>query len=209
MSDLFSNTVTIFNPQTLTVHGTIAIPGQTEQMVIVNNGLIVAGTGADYVYKVDPDTDALTDSVDVGFGPSNLAVDANDKVWVLTNGGWGTEEPKLVRINPANMSIELTLTFPSTNNYPGNLEISGDGNTLYYVDGQVYQMAITETALPTNPFAAAFAYKCGVDPSDDIVYISDAGDFNSNGRVLRYESNGTPIDTFNVSVIPAEYAFTE
>jgi hypothetical protein len=209
VSDLFSGSVSILNLSTNTVDGSVSIAGQTEQMVVANSQLFIAGSGANYVYKLNPDTDALTDSVNVGVGPSNLAVDRNNKIWVLTNGGFGTEVPKLVRINPADMSIELTLDFPSTNNYPGNLEISGDGNTLYYVDGQVYQMDISATALPSAPFAAVFAYKCGVDPVEDVVYISDAGDFNSNGRVLRFQSNGTAIDTFDVGVIPAEYAFTE
>lgn len=209
VSDLFSGTVSSFNPQTLAVSGGVSITGQVEQMELVGGNVIAAGSGANMVYKIDPNTDALTDSVNVGVGPSNLSVDVNGKVWVLTNGGFGTEVPKLVRINPADFSIELTLDFPSTNNYPGNLEISGDGNTLYYVDGQVYQMDISETALPTASFASVFAYKCGIDHVEDVVYISDAGDFNSNGRVLRFESNGTAIDTFDVSVIPAEYAFTE
>lgn len=209
VSDLFSGSVSILNVNSMSVDGTVSIAGQTEQMALTNNQLLIAGTGANYVYKLNPDTDALTDSVNVGVGPSNLAMDANNKVWVLTNGGFGTEVPKLVRINPTDMSIELTLDFPSTQNYPGNLEISGDGNTLYYVDGQVYQMDISSTALPSAPFAAVFAYKCGVDPVEDVVYISDAGDFNSSGRVLRFESNGTAIDTFDVGVIPAEYAFTE
>lgn len=209
VSDLFSGVVSSFNPQTLAVSGGVGIAGQVEQMEFVGGNVIAAGSGANKVYKIDPSTDALTDSVDVGVGPSNVAVDANGKVWILTNGGFGTEVPKLVRINPTDFSIELTLDFPSTNNYPGNLEISGDGNTLYYVDGQVFQMAISATALPSAPFASVFAYKCGVDPTEDIIYISDAGDFNSNGRVLRFESNGTAIDTFDVSVIPAEYAFTE
>lgn len=208
ISDLFSGVVSIFNPQTLAVTGGVSIAGQTEQMVVVNNNLIVAGTDADKVYKIDPTTDAITDSVNVGEGPSNLVVDANNRVWVLTNGGWGNEVPKLVRINPTDMSIELTLDFPSVNNYPGNLEINGAGTTLYYVDGQVFQMAISATSLPVTPFASAFAYKCGIDPADDVVYISDAGDFNSNGWVYRYQSDGTPIDTFDVGVIPAEYAFT-
>lgn len=209
VSDLFSGVVSILNPSTMAIEGSVSIAGQTEQMVVVSNQLIVAGTGANYVYKVNTSSDALTDSVDVGVGPSNLAVDANGKVWVLTNGGFGTEVPKLVRINPTDMTVELTLNFPSTNNYPGNLEISGDGNTLYYVDGQVYQMDISAGALPSTAFASVFAYKCGIDPVEDVVYISDAGDFNSNGRVLRFQSNGTAIDTFDVGVIPGEYAFTE
>lgn len=208
VSDLFSGEVSIFNPQTLSIEGSIAIAGQTEQMEVIDGQLLVAGTGANYLYKVDPNTDSKVDSVDVGVGPANLVVDANGKVWVLTNGGFGTEIPKLVRVNPSNMSVELTLDFPSIDNYPGNLEISGDGNTLYYVDAQVYQMSINDNALPTTPFTSAFVYKCGVDPIEDVVYISDAGDFNSNGKVYRFESNGTAIDTFNVGVIPAEYAFT-
>lgn len=209
VSDLFSGSVSIFNPQTLAVEGSISIAGQTEHMTVIGNDLIVAGTGADHIYKVDTSTDLLTDSVNVGVGPANLATDVNGKVWVLTNGGFGTEIPKLVRIDPSEMSVEMTLDFPSVNNYPGNLEISGDGNTLYYVDGQVFQMDISASALPTAPFASAFAYKCGIDPIENLVYVSDAGDFNSNGKVYRYQSNGTPLDTFNVGVIPAEYVFTE
>jgi hypothetical protein len=209
VSDLLSGLITSFNPQTLVTGSTISITGQSEQMIVLNGSLIVAGTGANYLYKADINTDQLTDSVDVGVGPSNVVLDANDKVWVLTNGGWGTEEPQLVRVNPTTMSVELILNFPTINNYPGNLEINGDGTELYYVDGLVYKMNITDVALPITPFAAAFAYKCGVDPLDDIVYLSDAGDFNSNGSVYRYQSDGTPIDTFAVGVIPAEYAFID
>lgn len=209
VSDLFSGTVSIFDPQTLAVSGGVSISGQVEQMEYVGGNVMVAGSGANMVYKLNPATDALTDSVNVGVGPSSLAVDANGKVWVLTNGGFGTEVPKLVRINPSDLSIELTLDFPSTNNYPGNLEIDGSGTSLFFVHGQVYKMGITDVALPSTPFASAFAYKCGVDPVGGLVYISDAGDFNSNGSVYRYQADGTPVDTFNVGVIPAEYAFTE
>ena len=209
VSDLFSGTVSSFNPQTLAVSGGVNISGQVEQMVYVGGNVIAAGSGANKVYKINPATDALSDSVDVGVGPSNLVVDANGKVWVLTNGGFGTEVPKLVRLNPADFSVELTLDFPSTDNYPGNLEIDGSGTSLYYVDGQVYKMSIGDVSLPSAPFATAIAYKCGIDPIDGHVYISDAGDFNSNGSVYRYQADGTPVDTFAVGVIPAEYAFTE
>ena len=209
ISDLFSGTVSSFNPQTLAVSGGVSISGQVEQMEYVGGNVIAAGSGANKVYKINPATDALSDSVDVGVGPSNLVVDANGKVWILTNGGFGTEVPKLVRINPADFSIELTLDFPSTNNYPGNLEIDGSGTSLYYVDGQVYKMSIGDVSLPSAPFATAFAYKCGIDPIEGHVYISDAADFNSDGNVYRYQADGTPVDTFDVGVIPGEYAFTE
>lgn len=209
ITDLFSGLITVFNPSTLEVTGTIEVNGHVEQVVNTLYGLIATGTSANQVYKINISTNEVTDSVYVGVGPSNMVLDFEGKVWILTNGGWGTEEPKLVHLDPYTMQIEESFDFPSTNNYPGNLVINGAGTELYYVDGQVYKMDITDNSLPTLPFANAFAYKCGVDPVDDIVYISDAGDFNSNGKVYRYQSNGTPLDTFNVGVIPAEYAFTE
>jgi hypothetical protein len=209
VSDLFSGVITILNPETFTTSGTIAVNGQVEEMVVTSSGVIAAGTGSDQVYKINATTDAITDSVYVGIGPANVRVDANGKVWVLTNGGWGTEVAKLVRVNPTDMTVEATFNFPSTNNYPGNLQIDDTGTNVYFVDGAVFKMDVTSGSLPTTPFINAAAYKCGVDPADGTVYVSDGGDFNSNGKVYRFQSNGIPLDTFNVGVIPAEYAFTE
>ena len=41
------------------------------------------------------------------------------------------------------------------------------------------------------------------------MYISDAGDFNSNGSIYRYQADGTLVYTFAVGVILAEYVFKE
>ncbi|MBI1288423.1 MAG: hypothetical protein GC178_12700 [Flavobacteriales bacterium] len=207
ISDLFSGAITVFNPEMLAKTGTIALHGEVEEMVNTSNGVMVAGSGADQVFRIDAQN-TVVDSVNVGIGPTNLAVDANGKVWVMTNGGWGTEEPKLVRINPADMSVELSLNFPITD-FPSSLKTNAAGDKLLWVNGGVCRMDISATALPSSVFVNAAAYKVGVDPSDDRLYVSDAGDFNSNGHVYRYQADGTPIDTFEVGVIPGEFCFTE
>lgn len=209
VSDLAANVITIFNPSSLTVEGTISVDGQVEEMVEVGGTVIAAGSSANQVYKINPSTDQITDSVYVGIGPAQLAVDANQKVWVQTNGGFGAEPVKIVRINPATMDVELTLDLPVSQNYSRDLEIDGIGNTLYYIDGGVYAMDITDVALPTTEFCSVAGYKCGVDPITGMVYVSDAGDFSSNGSVYTFQANGTPVDTLSVSVAPGEYAFTE
>lgn len=207
ISDLSSGEVTVFNPQTLAKTGTIALHGEVEEMINTSNGVVVAGTGADHVFKIDAQN-VVVDSVNVGIGPTNVVVDANGKVWVMTNGGWGTEEPKLVRINPVDMSVELSLNFPITD-FPSGLKTNAAGDKVFWANGGVYCMDISATALPSSVFVNAAAYKLGVDPSDDKLYVSDAGDFNSNGHVYRYQPDGTPIDTFEVGVIPGEFCFTE
>lgn len=208
VSDLFSGLITVFNPQTLAVNGTIAVNGQVEEMVKTSSGVIAAGTGANQVYKINSLNNTLNDSVNVGIGPSNLVTDVNGRVWVMTNGGWGTENAKLVCIDPSTMNIELSLTF-SIADFPSSLKIDGEGNTLYWASNGVYSMEITSTSLPSSPLINTAAYKVGYDAGENRIYVSDAGDFNSNGHVYRYESDGTPIDTFEVGVIPGEFCFTD
>jgi len=208
VSDLFSGSITVFNPQTLNTTGAISVIGQVEEMVSTASGIIAAGSGANQVYRIDTSTNQLSDSVAVGIGPSQLAVDANGKVWVLTNGGWGAEAPKLVRINPADMSVELSLDFTLTD-FPSSLKTNAAKTSLYWANGGVFQMDITATSIPTTAFISTAVYKINANPQDDIIYVSDAGDFNSNGKVYSYNPDGTAVDTFNVGVIPAELVFTQ
>ncbi|MCF8275700.1 MAG: hypothetical protein K9J17_03110 [Flavobacteriales bacterium] len=208
VSDLFSGVITVFNPQTLATTGSIALNGEVEEMVKTPNGVIAAGTGANQVYKINTLNNAVMDSVNVGVGPTNLAMDANGKVWILTNGGWGTEDARLVCIDPVNMHIELTLSF-ATGEFPSSLRTNAAGTALYWTNGGVYKMEITHTTLPTVSFINAAAYKVSADPETDMIYVSDAGDFNSNGHVYSYQANGAAVDTFEVGVIPGEFCFTE
>lgn len=208
VSDLFSGLITVFNPQTLATFTTVAVNGEVEEMVKTTGAVIAAGTGANQVYKINTLNNTLNDSVNVGIGPSNLAVDANGRVWILTNGGWGTEPARLVCIDPTDMHIELTLQFPA-GQFPSSLKTSVDGTKLFWANGGVYRMAITETILPSTAFISTAAYKVAVDPWTDVIYVSDAGDFNSNGHVYRYMADGSPVDTFEVGVIPGEFCFTD
>ena len=39
------------------------------------------------------------------------------------------------------------------------------------------------------------------------IYIADAKDYASNGEVLRYNSEGELVDTFEVGLLPSKFAF--
>ncbi|MCF8464686.1 MAG: hypothetical protein K9G41_07590 [Flavobacteriales bacterium] len=208
ISDLYSGVITVFNPQTLATTGTIAVNGQVEEMVKTSSGVIAAGTGANQVYKINTLNNTLMDSVSVGIGPSSVVRDANGKVWILTNGGWGVETPKLVCINPVNMNIEISLEFTLAD-FPSSLKTNAAGTALYWANNGVFKMDVATPAIPSTAFLNTAVYKVDADPETDIIYVSDAGDFNSNGKVYRYSAAGAALDTFNVGVIPGEFSFTE
>jgi hypothetical protein len=208
VSDLYSNTITIFNPENLSITGAIATNGWVEEMVVVNGTVFAAGAGSGYVYSINTITDQITDSVMIGEEPSSLAVDANSKVWVLTTGGFQVELPKLARINPTNLDMELSLNFTSLDSYPGNLQTNADGTMLYFLDGGVYSCSIDVEVIPTTPIIAGYYYKLGVDKAASTIYTSDPLDYNQNGKVYCYTDAGAAIDTFNVGVIPGNFCFT-
>jgi hypothetical protein len=208
VTDLFGGSITIFNPENMTATGSIATNGWTEEIVVIGSSAYVAGAGSGYLYRISTATDQITDSVHIGEEPVSLVVDGNDKLWVLTTGGWQVEAPKLVRVHPTSLAIEQTLTFASTDNYPGNLSTNAAGNMIYYVDGGVFAVSTSATQLPASPTIAGFYYKMGIDKVDNHIYVTDPLDYNSNGKVYRYTMTGTAIDTLSVGLIPGNMCFT-
>lgn len=208
VTDLFSNSITVFNPENMTNTGSIAINGWTEEIVVHDGNAFVAGAASGFLYRISTATDQITDSVLIGEEPVSLVLDGNDKLWVLTTGGWQLEVPKLVRINPITLAIEQTLLFASADSYPGNLSTNATGNILYYVDGGVFAVSTSATQLPSSPTIAGFFYKMSIDKVESHIYVTDPLDFNSNGKVYRYAMTGTAIDTLNVGLIPGNMCFT-
>ncbi|MCF8258837.1 MAG: hypothetical protein K9J06_14880 [Flavobacteriales bacterium] len=208
VTDLFANTITVFNPETMTATGSIATNGWTEEIVVLDGSAYVAGAASGYLYKVNTTTDQLTDSLFIGEEPVSIVVDGNGKLWVLTTGGWQVEVPKLVRVNPATMAIEETLPFLSIDSYPGNLCINATGDVIYYLDGAVYSISLNASALPLSPMVPGYFYKLGLDKAEGHLYVTDPVDYNSNGKVYRYTMTGTAIDTLSVGLIPGNFCFT-
>lgn len=201
-----------------TITATINTGKGAENMVKVGNKVFVACGGGFDNDSVVTVIDALSNAVDttiiVGANPSNLQVDANGNVWVLCKGkynaSWTALEQtgKLVRLNGTSYATELSLPFASTSSQPGNLVINSAKTTLYYVySGNVYAHAIASTVLNSSATINRSFYGLGIDPVFDQFYGSDAVDFSSNGKVIRYTSSGVVVDSFTVGVIPGNFCF--
>ena len=211
--------VSVIDLTTNTVTKTIAVGKLPEKLIVINNKIYVVNSGDNTLSVINPTTDAVESTVTVGDSPNSLAVDANNKVWVLSGGkknynpdysiNEATSTPgSLVRINPTSNAIEATVNFTSKTLSPTNLVINGGKNKLYYrYGGKVYQHDITATTLSANTFINRNFYGMGVDPADNLIYGADAGAFTANGKVIRFNPNGTAIDSFTVNIGPSYFLF--
>lgn len=233
ITDLYAPFITIINPQTMQYVGSIPT-GQpftngyasTEEMVQVGKEVFTnCWSYSRSILIIDTEHDAVVDSIVLGsWQPKSMVVDANEKLWVVTDGGYtsgkdsfGEDVPHLYRINPSTRRVELDLTL-QTDEAMVQLCLSPDKNTLYILDNDVYQMSISDQAMPTRPFIYApidedgtrhKLYGIGVNPNNGDVFLADAIDYRQAGMVYRYSRAGQLIDSFRVGILPNHFAFID
>ncbi|MEX0982765.1 MAG: DUF5074 domain-containing protein [Bacteroidales bacterium] len=227
VTDLYARAITIVNPQTYAITGYIDVSNptsrfnqhSTEQMVQFGNEVFTNCWSYDNkILVIDTETDEVTDSIEVPLQPNSMVLDRFERLWVLCDGGFegnpaGNEKPALVQIDPGTRKIEKTIRFP-LNDHPSELKINGTGDTLYFLNRHAYRLMVLSDDPPdlfiegpaTTGLSGGF-YGLGIDPYSGEVYIADAIDQVSRGRVYRYRPDGTPVDTFTTGINPGFFCF--
>lgn len=209
VSDLQSGSIAVVDLQANSITGSIPCAGWTEMMAFVGSEVFVTNQTRRYVYVIDTTTDALVDSIAVSRGGNSLVSDANGALWVACSGGMGTV-PALYRIDPATHNVDATFPLPSSADSPSRLTRNGDGTVLYFLNTDVFRMAINDDALPSAPLVAADGrnfYGLGVDPISGVVHAADALDFTQRGVVHRFSADGASLGSFYAGRIPAGFIF--
>ncbi|MBE9467374.1 MAG: YncE family protein [Bacteroidetes bacterium] len=234
ITDLYSKKITIIDPQSCFIIGNINVDNSeskflqhpTEQMLQYKNFLFVSCWSYDNkILVIDTDIDEVIDSIEVAKQPNSMVIDKNNKLWILSDGGfadspYGQDTAAITKINADNFEVEKIYKFPTLNSSPTKLQINGAKDTLSFIygnwgngnidDGGIYQMPINDDTLPKTPFIeqkTRLFYGLAIDPNNSDIYISDAIDNNQNGCVFRYNAKGFPIDTFKVGIVPGAFCF--
>ncbi len=210
--------VKIVDLTTKTVTGTITTGKGAEGMVLAGSKVYVAcGGGFDndsVVTVINAVTNGIITNIAVGANPKSIKMDASGKIWVLCSGKWDPtytiliSPAKLMRIDTATNSVDLTLPFASPTSQPSNLVVNSGKTVLYYCyNGSVYPQDYSVATLSGSPVINRSFYGLGIDPATNYFYGSDAVDFSSNGKVIRYNASAVLVDSLAVGVIPEGFYF--
>ena len=217
ITDLYAPQITVFDPRTLQITGRISTGrhNSTERMVQWGPWVMAACWSYDNkILVIDSRTDTVVDSITVGIQPRALEIDRYGKLWCLTDGGYegspaGHEAPTLSRIDADSRTVEQTFTFRKGDT-PTQMAMNAARDTLYYINGGLWCMDVSQQRLPLRPVAESdgtIFYSLGVDPQSSEVYLGDAIDYTQPGVVYRFTPRGECIDTFRVGIIPASFCF--
>jgi YVTN family beta-propeller protein len=220
-----NGSVAVVDLKTNAVTKTIPTGRGPERLVNVMGTVYVVcggGYGEDNrVTVIDANSDEIITHITVGENPNSIQADFGNSVWVSCGGRKVYDNPalntagSLVRIStPASVNlprnrVELTIPFPDASDSPAELTISKDRKVLFYLNnGAVYRHDINSSALSATPVIYRSFYGIGIDPADDVLYAADAGDFASNGKVIRYNAaTGAALDSVQAGIVPSEFTF--
>ncbi len=190
--------------------GNFSVPEGPENIVL-NNGLLYIAQKGGYgfgntVSILNPSTSTFSTPITVGDVPTSLEIN-NGFLYILSSGKpsyTGSETfGSLIKYDLTTNAIINTISFATT--HPKNLKIVG--TDLYYtINKSVYKSNISDTSLPntslfdTTPQGSYGIYSLNV--IDDVLYVADAGDYSTAGKVYTYSTTGTLLNSFTVGVIP-------
>ena len=221
ITQIWDNRIFIVNPKRYEITGYIEIPnmtmesGSTEQMVQYGKYLFVnCWSYQNRILKIDTETDQIVDELTVGIQPTSLALDCNNKLWTVTDGGYegspyGYEAPSLYRIDAESFTIEKQFRFKK-GDWPSEVQLNGTKDKIYWLNDDVWEMDVMAEYVPAEPFLpynGTLYYGLTVCPRTGEVYIADAIDYMQNGKVYRYSPNRELIDEFYVGIIPGAFCW--
>jgi YVTN family beta-propeller protein len=159
---------------------------------------------------IDPTNNTVIDQVDLAEGPAGMVLDSKNKLWVITEVTFDGNDGKLFRINPSTLDIEDEIELninPDT-----DLAITPDKKNLIYSKGtSIYKISNTDTQAPSEAWIEATGvqelYALDVNPDNGDVYIGDALNFTSPGKVYVYNSDGTFKESFECGINPTQFIF--
>ncbi|MAY83469.1 MAG: hypothetical protein CMP59_04975 [Flavobacteriales bacterium] len=212
VSDLYEGMVYVVDVNSYTVTDRISTNGWTEEMLLIGDSLFVCQVDSSQLLVINTMSDSIVDRIPTAKSPLSLVLDINGKIWIGCSGGFNDQDPALMKIDPKSLIVEMTLSVPDVSKSIGDLAMSPSKDELYFLMDDLYKMDINATALPANAWvtkASANFYAMDVDPFNGDVYLSDAIDYQQDGVIYRYDSNGQMIHQFKTGLIPGFFYFDD
>lgn len=221
VSQIWDNRIFIINPKNYTITGYITIPdmalatASTEQMVQCGKYVYCnCWSYQNRILKIDTESDEVVEELKIGIQPNSLVLDKYNRIWTITDGGYegspyGYETPELYCIDTSTFSVTQTFQFKRGDS-PSEIQISGNGETLFWINDDVWKMDVNSVSLPSHPlipFQDTKYYGLTVNPQNDEIYVADAIDYSQQGMIYRYSSEGELIDNFYVGVTPGAFCW--
>ncbi|CUS84923.1 40-residue YVTN family beta-propeller repeat-containing protein [Candidatus Kryptonium thompsonii] len=213
VTNLYRNAVTVIDLTTYSILvDTIKVGNNPTGIYSINGKIYVANSGFGYgktVSIIDPATNKVRKTINVGDGPDAFAVDQLGRLWVLCYGSYGDWQNPNDDTDGKLFAIDV-----NSDSVVDSILIGGHPSRLLIVDDFAYTIKngnIARINLKTKEknenFIQGNFYSLGFDPLNKLLYCSDAKDYVQKGEVYIYDLSGKFIKKFQAGIIPSSFVF--
>ena len=217
-TNLYEGTVTSFNPTSYAIIKENIPVGLNPQGITAANGKIfVCNSGYGYdstISVIDPTVDSVITTIKVGKSPADIAVDNDGEVIVLNNGftdygNSNNDTPGSISvIDPKSFTVVSTIALPLASfGHPNELAVSNKGYGFTVVNNGILKFDTKSNSIISSQYISKQSYSIAVDNVTERIYLGDAKDYNSNGKLYIYEKDATLKDSVTVGIIPGTIIF--
>lgn len=217
----------IINLQENDVTDSIQVGYGPETMLKLDDQVYVANSGGwgldSTVSVVNSLTDQVSRQIPVGKVPLDLALDAQNNLWVYSKGyaqySWETPydlisetDALLQKVDPETGNIIWQQAVGKAGDYtatPPKMAISDNGSRLFYLrpDG-VHVLSTDAPALSATPLISGTFYGIEINPDDNNIYLFESS-FTGNGNMKIYDEMGNPVAQGTVGISPNGAVFNQ
>ncbi|MBR9978088.1 MAG: YncE family protein [Bacteroidetes bacterium] len=208
ISNLYDNTVSIYNPADGLLEGSIAVGNNPDGIAAVGNRVIVANSGfgsGNTVSIIDAENRDVIKNVRVGDYPTAVLPLSPTAVAVLCTGDYGDfnnpddDTPGGVYI--VDVQTRTVVDSLVLGGHPTRLARDADGFLYTLQASGVTRIHLSSKGFTEN-FIPGFFYNIFVDTVDGKIYLTNPVDYVQAGKLEVYTLDGTREATFDVGVIP-------
>ncbi len=206
LTDLYSGKLQIRNADGKQLIKSVHIGAWSEQMVAAGNDVWVACYDG-WLRKFDASAMSVSDSNYVGKGLRWIGLDKNNHIWALAS--FNDSGYSRLQQWTADGIKRKSFTMPLSG-YASSLCLNPGKDSLYYIAGGVYKMGINDNTLPSTPIFAKPGtnfYYIAQHPRRNLLFLCDAADYVSKGRVYLLGSAGNEVGSFTAGIIPSGFVF--
>jgi DNA-binding beta-propeller fold protein YncE len=213
--DTLTPSVSIFDLETNQVESLPDVFGWCEGILVLNEKVYIANTSKHQLLVYDIISKSIN-SISMPKEPMNIVVDRKGKLWILCSGGYdnGPSMATLVQFDPNSNAIVKTLKFADPDAFPSRLIIDELGENLYFLSKGVFKVSIDEVSQVTDAFikspvsgSPVSLYGLKLNESKGKIYVGDAKDFSSKGKVYVYNLQGNLLESFETGIAPNGFIF--
>lgn len=218
VTDLWGSKAYIVNLNDFSVSTDTIAMGQNPDKLTFHAGYAYAanrGYGADStIFKIDPATDLVVDTLFVSRGPTSMVVDSEGVLWVVCTGysgdydaSWqlipGTSKPG--GIHGIDLETGEEVAFQELSSAGEDIAINEEDKLVYVSSGGVLAYDYENNVIADTVISGSF-YAIAYDPVSEQIFTSTAP-YTEAGSVSIYNEGGELQTEFSTGLFPGSFYF--